>query len=146
MKRRTWLISSLGVLIAPLGAVEQSAAKVFRIGILRSASPTSPEGGPLWDAFFQELRQLGHIQGQNIAIESRSYGDSIERLAALADELVRLPTFGDPDHSADESRFVTVGYSARARLLVVCHVERGGGTRLISARRATARERKRHEG
>ena len=55
-------------------------------------------------------------------------------------------TFEDPDHSQDESRLVTVGYSARGRLLVVCHVERGGGVRLISARRATPRERKRHEG
>jgi hypothetical protein len=53
-------------------------------------------------------------------------------------------TFGDPDHSDDENRLVTVGYSARDRLLVVCHVERGA-TRLISARRATVRERKRHE-
>ncbi len=54
-------------------------------------------------------------------------------------------TFGDPDHSQDESRFVTVGYSARGRLLVVCHSERGGAVRVITARRATSRERKRHE-
>jgi uncharacterized DUF497 family protein len=54
-------------------------------------------------------------------------------------------TFDDPDHSRDDSRLVTVGYSARGRLLVVCHVERGGSVRLISARRATPRERKRHE-
>ncbi len=55
-------------------------------------------------------------------------------------------TFDDPDHPQDESRLVTVGYSAQGRLLVVCHVERSGGLRLISARRATPRERKRHEG
>ncbi|MGH7318806.1 MAG: BrnT family toxin [Candidatus Rokuibacteriota bacterium] len=55
-------------------------------------------------------------------------------------------TFHDPDHSPDDSRLVTVGYSAQGRLLVVCHVERGGGVRLISARRAIPRERKRHEG
>jgi hypothetical protein len=55
-------------------------------------------------------------------------------------------TFADPDHSDDESRFITVGYSPRGRLLVVCHVDRGGAIRLISARRATPRERKRHEG
>ena len=55
-------------------------------------------------------------------------------------------TFNDPDHSDEENRLVTVGYSARGRLLVVCHVERGAATRLISARRATTRERKRHEG
>lgn len=55
-------------------------------------------------------------------------------------------TFDDPDHSLDERRLITVGYSAQGRLLVVCHVERGGGVRLISARRATPHERKRHEG
>jgi uncharacterized DUF497 family protein len=55
-------------------------------------------------------------------------------------------TFVDPDHSQNEDRFVTVGHSAQGRLLVVCHAERGGSVRLISARRATPRERKRHEG
>ena len=55
-------------------------------------------------------------------------------------------TFDDPDHSDDESRLVTVGYSAQGRFLVVCHVERGGAVRLISARRGTPRERRRHEG
>jgi uncharacterized protein len=67
-----------------------------------------------------------------------------EALTVFYDPLAA--TFGDPDHSVGERRLVTVGYSARDRLLVVCHVERGGATRLISARRATARERKRHEG
>ncbi len=55
-------------------------------------------------------------------------------------------TFRDPDHSRDESRLVTIGYSAQGRLLVVCHVERGRVVRLISVRRATPRERRRHEG
>ena len=31
--------------------------------------------------------------------------------------------FSDPDHSAEEERWITVGYSARGRLLVVCHAE-----------------------
>jgi len=55
-------------------------------------------------------------------------------------------TFGDPDHSPEESRLITVGYSVRERLLIVSHVERGSTTRVISARCANARERKRHEG
>ena len=55
-------------------------------------------------------------------------------------------SFADPDHSDDESRLVTVGYSTQGRLLVVCHVERRGVVRLISARRATPPERRRHEG
>ena len=54
-------------------------------------------------------------------------------------------TFDDAEHSADEPRFITVGSSARGRLLVVAHAERGATVRIISARRATARERKRHE-
>ena len=54
-------------------------------------------------------------------------------------------TFGDPDHSVEEDRLITVGYSAQGRLLVVCHTERSRAIRIISARRATARERKRHE-
>lgn len=54
-------------------------------------------------------------------------------------------TFDDPHHSAGEHRFLTVGYSSRGRLLVVAHVERGETIRIISARLATAQERKRHE-
>ncbi len=54
-------------------------------------------------------------------------------------------TFDDPDHSVGEARFITVGYSSRERLLVVSHAERGGTIRIISARRANARERKHHE-
>jgi len=54
-------------------------------------------------------------------------------------------TFDDPDHSEGERRLITVGYSSRNRLLVVCHADRRGSVRLISARRATRRERNRHE-
>ena len=55
-------------------------------------------------------------------------------------------TFDDPDHSDYEQRLITVGYSSRRRLLVVAHTERGKTIRIISARAATAYERKRHEG
>lgn len=54
-------------------------------------------------------------------------------------------TFADPHHSAGEHRFITIGYSSRRRLFVVAHVERGASILIISARRATAPERKRHE-
>jgi hypothetical protein len=54
-------------------------------------------------------------------------------------------TFNDPDHSDDEQRLITIGYSSRSRLLVVAHAERGEIIRIISARPATAHERKRHE-
>jgi uncharacterized DUF497 family protein len=54
-------------------------------------------------------------------------------------------TFDDPDHSNDEERLITIGYSSRSRLLAVSHIERGKTMRIISARTATAHERKRHE-
>ncbi len=54
-------------------------------------------------------------------------------------------TFDDPDHSTQERRFLTIGYSSRGQLLVVSHTERGGALRIISARLASAKERKRHE-
>lgn len=49
-------------------------------------------------------------------------------------------TFPDPA-SEGEQRFVTIGTSALGQLLVVAHTDRGGTIRLISARRATRRER-----
>lgn len=54
-------------------------------------------------------------------------------------------TFEDPDHSAGEQRFVTIGFSSQNRLIVVAHTERGESIRIISARLATSQERKRHE-
>ena len=54
-------------------------------------------------------------------------------------------TFDDPDPSSGEHRLLMVGLSARHRLLVVSYVERGKHLRIISARPATAHERKRHE-
>ena len=54
-------------------------------------------------------------------------------------------SFDDPDHSTGERRFITVGYSSKHRLLVVAHAERGAIVRIISARLAGAKERKRHE-
>jgi uncharacterized DUF497 family protein len=50
-------------------------------------------------------------------------------------------TFPDETHSTEEGRFVIVGASIRRRLLVVAHTERNDTIRIISARRATGRER-----
>ena len=49
-------------------------------------------------------------------------------------------TYPDPDHSADEERFITIGYSTRGRLLFVAHADYDDLVRIISARKATRRE------
>ncbi len=51
----------------------------------------------------------------------------------------------DPDHSVDEMRYILLGTSTQEKLLVVAFAERPPRTRLISARRATRRERRQYE-
>ncbi|HEV2055925.1 MAG TPA: ABC transporter substrate-binding protein [Methylomirabilota bacterium] len=88
MNRRTFLCGlTLGTLALPLAAEAQQEGKVPRIGFLFYGSPgPSPE----LDAFRQGLRELGCIEGQNIAIEVRFASGRVERLPELAAELVRL--------------------------------------------------------
>ena len=75
------------------------------------------------------------------AANLKKHGVSFEEAKSVFyDERAKL--IGDPDHSEDEERFVLLGLSAVLRLLIVCHCYRGdrGIIRIISARRATARE------
>ena len=51
-----------------------------------------------------------------------------------------------PDDATNEERFVTIGLDARGNILVVVYTWRGDHIRLISARKATPRERKQYEG
>jgi len=54
----------------------------------------------------------------------------------------------DPDHSIDEDRFIILGFSKKAQLLMVCHCYRDEDTviRIISARKANPKEEKRYGG
>ena len=54
-------------------------------------------------------------------------------------------TFWDPDHSEEEDREITIGRSARLRVLFVSHAPRDGRVRIISARRATRKEQEQYE-
>jgi uncharacterized protein len=73
----------------------------------------------------------------------RRHGVSFdEAQSVFLDEEARL--LDDPDHSEDEDRFILLGRSRAPRLLVVVHAYReiGGVIRIISARKATPRERR----
>lgn len=54
-------------------------------------------------------------------------------------------TINDPDHSADELRYIDIGSSDKGRVLVVVYTERGVNIRIISSRRATPLERELYE-
>jgi len=75
----------------------------------------------------------------------RKHGVSFpEAETVFADDNALL--LDDPDHSHDEDRAVLLGLSARLRIVVVCHTlrDRDRTIRIISARRATKREREQY--
>jgi len=86
-RRRFLGTLSAGLLVAPLAAGAQQAGKVYRIGYLTSGSPTNDPR--LIEAFRQGLRELGWVEGQNIATEHRFAEGRFERLPDLAAELAR---------------------------------------------------------
>jgi putative ABC transport system substrate-binding protein len=90
--RRTFIGSLTGgLLAAPLAAEAQQAASLPRIGFLGTSSPSDPRAVRLvLVACRQGLRELGYVEGQNIAIEFRWAEGKYDRLPGLAAELVRL--------------------------------------------------------
>jgi uncharacterized DUF497 family protein len=56
-----------------------------------------------------------------------------------------LLTFPDPDHSDEEHRSINIGISSHSRVLLVVFTDRKGKVRVISSRKATAKERKLYE-
>ena len=86
MDRRTF-IYSIGLLAAPLAAEAQQAAKIARIGYLAVNLIANRH---LQEAFLQGLRDLGYVEGRNVVIEYRVAEGKVERLPALAAELVAL--------------------------------------------------------
>jgi len=80
---------------------------------------------------------------EKAAANVSKHGISFEEAKSVfRDERAKL--INDPDHSDDEDRFVLLGLSATLRLLVVCHCYRDEKhvIRIISARKATAKESK----
>jgi len=65
----------------------QQVGKIYRVGRLSGGISSSTYA---YDAIRRELRELGYVEGKNISFELRYAEDKPERLAALADELVRL--------------------------------------------------------
>src|SRR5262245_9440438 len=80
------LALALSILAMPMGSAAQQATQVARIGFLYGIPV--PPGGAV--AFEQALRDLGWVKGQNFTIEYRSADGHLDRLPALAAELVGL--------------------------------------------------------
>ena len=86
--RREFLVQAGALLVIPFGAAAQQPSRMPRVGYLFSFTPA--EGQHLWDACRQGLRELGYVEGRNIAIEPRWTEGRYERLNDLVADLVRL--------------------------------------------------------
>jgi uncharacterized protein len=74
----------------------------------------------------------------------KNYGISFDEASSVFGDPLAT-TIDDPDHSIDEFRFLTLGYTKSQRLIAVSHTEREGRIRIISAREPTPRERSQYE-
>src|SRR5262245_9818029 len=89
MNKPASILCAVILLVGATIAEAQQPGKIFRIGFLDPTNPADNAGR--FEAFWQELRKVGWIEGKNITVEYR-FGENKgpERLPALAAELVRL--------------------------------------------------------
>jgi putative ABC transport system substrate-binding protein len=83
------VILTLALLAAPLAVEAQQAGKVYRLGVL---SPAAPQPSGMYDGrrdLVEVLRELGYVEGRNLEVERRYADGRVERLPALAAELVQ---------------------------------------------------------
>jgi ABC-type uncharacterized transport system substrate-binding protein len=86
MDRRTFLMTSVaGVFAAPLAAGAQQAGNTYRIGIITFAHSPAQDS-----SFWERMRELGWVEGQNVMVQRRSAGEDCDRVSTLARELVHL--------------------------------------------------------
>jgi uncharacterized DUF497 family protein len=72
------------------------------------------------------------------------HGIGFEEASTIFGDFLSL-TIPDPDHSITERRYITMGRAFNGKLLVVVHTDRSDNIRIISARRASRRERRFYE-
>ena len=85
--RRRHFITLLGGAAAawPLAGRAQQAGRTYRLGVLHNQGPQSPQ----LTSFYDELRRLGFVEGQNLIVDSRGYAVRTEHFPAVAAELVK---------------------------------------------------------
>jgi putative tryptophan/tyrosine transport system substrate-binding protein len=84
MRRRKFITVLGGAAAWPLAARAQQAGRTYRLGCLFPPPRDSPPNM----AFFDELRRRGFIEGQNLTVEYRAYGQHVDLIPRYATELV----------------------------------------------------------
>src|SRR6266850_3480513 len=88
MKKRIAVLALCAMLVALCSAANAQQHKVTRIGYLSNSDPASESTRA--EPIRRALRELGYIEGQNIAIDYRYAEGKVDRLPELSAELVRL--------------------------------------------------------
>lgn len=89
-RRKLFIAFAASALTAPLRAFAQRQGKVWRIGFLTAYSRQALAQSGRIDAFLQEMRKLGYVEGKNLDIEWRFADENYEHLVSMAAELVGL--------------------------------------------------------
>jgi putative ABC transport system substrate-binding protein len=90
MRRRQFIAGLVGAVAEPLAARAQQGDRVRRIGVLMGFDENDPVPKPRISAFTQALADLGWTDGRNVRMDFRWGGNDINRIRALAQELVGL--------------------------------------------------------
>ena len=88
MRRRTFIAGLGGAAVWPMNASAQQRDHVRRVGVLMSGGENDPLEKPFLPAFTQALADLDWTDGRNVRMDLRWGGDEINRIRALAQELV----------------------------------------------------------
>ena len=137
IQRRSFITLLGGAAAWPLAARAQQGNRVRRIGVIMPYDENDPEGKLRYAAFRQALADLGWTDGRNLRMDLRWAGDEINRIRALAQELVGLRpdiilTNGTPATAAlqRETRTVPIVFAAVADPVasgLVPRLDRPGG-------------------
>jgi putative ABC transport system substrate-binding protein len=85
--RREFITLMTGAAAAwPLAARAQQPGKTPRVGYIRAGTPRND---PFREEFVRGMRDLGYVEGRNIAYEFRHYGDDVESIPSLINDLLR---------------------------------------------------------
>ena len=118
IRRREFFAALGGAAAWPLAARGQQGQRVRRIGVLLAANENDPESKARISAFTQALAGLGWTDGRNVRVDVRWYGDEINRIRALARELVGL----QPDIIVTSNTPATVALQWETRTIPIVFV------------------------
>jgi putative tryptophan/tyrosine transport system substrate-binding protein len=115
MRRREFIAALGGMAAWPLAAHAQQGDRMRRIGVLMGTDENDHVGKLRLSAFTQALGDLGWTDGRNVRVDLRWFGDDVNRIRALAQELVGL----QPDIIVTDSTPATLALQRETRTIPI---------------------------